>query len=179
MAEREFVQQGVVQYDAPPITVYEDDDRPVISFRERRRHQYQDFKTDLHSMRFRSVAGSIGLLISYELALAATRQDFFRGMQRDTDIRHYGIPVTEAFSTALQQYPGISVDLEVMAGAPCAAGTRIPVYMILDAIEHHGSAEGARQSYPKLTIEQIKDAIGFAKLVVECPIGDETASTSR
>ena len=60
-----------------------------------------------------------------------------------------------------------------MAGAPCVEGTRIPVYMILDAIECCGSIEGALESYPRLTLEQVKEAIGFAKLVVECPIEHE------
>jgi uncharacterized protein (DUF433 family) len=66
-----------------------------------------------------------------------------------------------------------------MAGAPCIRGTRIPVYMVLDAIEHYGGVEAALRSYPRLTIQQIKDAIGFAKLVVECPIDDQTSPASR
>jgi uncharacterized protein (DUF433 family) len=60
-----------------------------------------------------------------------------------------------------------------MAGAPCVEGTRIPVYMILDAIEYAGSLEGALESYPRLTLAQVKEAIGFAKLVVECPLAHE------
>lgn len=89
------------------------------------------------------------------------------------EARYYSLPLAEVFQTAKQVYPSVSMDVEVMAGAPCIQGTRIPVYMILDAIEYHDSLEGALESYPGLTIEQVKQAIGFAKLVVECPLGDE------
>jgi uncharacterized protein (DUF433 family) len=112
------------------------------------------------------------------LRLAATRQLFLTWNQRDTDVRYYSISLVEAFNMAHKEYPSISVDPEVMAGAPCVAGTRIPVYMILDAIEHHGTVEGALESYPRLNIDQVRDAVGFAKLIVECPIGDEAATTS-
>jgi uncharacterized protein (DUF433 family) len=67
------------------------------------------------------------------------------------------------------------MDPATMAGAPCIAGTRIPVYMVLDAVEHYGSLD-VTLSYPRLTLQQVKDAIGFAKLVVECPIDDRPAS---
>ena len=91
----------------------------------------------------------------------------------EDEVRSYSLPLAEVFQSASQAYPSISVDAEVMAGAPCIRGTRIPVYMILDAIEYHGSLEGALESYPQLTIEQVKQSVGFAKLVVECPLGDD------
>ena len=47
------------------------------------------------------------------------------------------------------------------------------MYMILDAVEYYGSSEDVLKSYPSLTPEQVKDAIGFAKIVVECPLGDD------
>lgn len=96
----------------------------------------------------------------------------------DDELRHYAVPVAEAFQTASNEYPSISVDSQVMAGAPCVEGTRIPVYMILDAIEHYGNVEEALRSYPTITLQQVKDAIGFAKLVVECPIEDRASSPS-
>lgn len=98
--------------------------------------------------------------------------EWWRASQ-ENEARHYSLALAEVFQTAKQVYPSVSMDVEVMAGAPCIQGTRIPVYMILDAIEYHGSLEGALESYPGLTIEQVKQAIGFAKLVVECPLGDE------
>ena len=98
--------------------------------------------------------------------------EWWRASQ-ENEARHYSLPLAEVFQTAKQVYPSVSMDVEVMAGAPCIQGTRIPVYMILDAIEYHDSLEGVLESYPGLTIEQVKQAIGFAKLVVECPLGDE------
>ena len=88
------------------------------------------------------------------------------------DIRSYSLPVSESFQNALREYTTISVDPDVMGGAPCIAGTRIPVYMVLDAVGYYGSAEGVLESYPNLTLDQVKDAIGFAKVVVECPLAD-------
>lgn len=89
------------------------------------------------------------------------------------EIRSYSIPVSGSFQIAAREYPAIKVDPDIMGGAPCVAGTRIPVYMILDAVEYYGSPEGVLKSYPNLTPEQVKDAIGFAKIVVECPLGDD------
>ena len=89
------------------------------------------------------------------------------------EVRAYSLLVSESFQIAMSDYPAVSVNPDVMSGAPCVDGTRIPVYMILDAVEHHGSLHGALESYPNLTAEQVKDAIGFAKIVVECPLGDD------
>jgi len=88
------------------------------------------------------------------------------------DARSYTIPLVEVFRIASKQCSFISIDPEVMAGAPCISGTRIPVYGVLDAVDYHGSLEGALKSYPRLKIEQVKDAVLFAKLVVECPVED-------
>jgi uncharacterized protein (DUF433 family) len=98
---------------------------------------------------------------------------------RETELRQYRVPLIEGFKSAVDKYVSISVDPNVMAGAPCIDGTRIPVYMVLDAIEAGGTLESALASYPRLTIQQVKDAIGFAKLVVESPIEHETAPAPR
>jgi uncharacterized protein (DUF433 family) len=50
--------------------------------------------------------------------------------------------------------------------------------MVLDAIEYYGSLEGVSKSYPNLTLQQIKDAVGFSKLVVECPLVNEAQIAS-
>jgi uncharacterized protein (DUF433 family) len=123
--------------------------------------------------------GPVHLLLMHDLEAAQTRYNFSRDLGQERDIRYYNIPLAEAFGLASKEYPGVTADPGVMAGAPCISGTRIPVYMVLDAIEYYGSLEGAHRSYPKLTIQQIKDAIGFAKLVVECPIDDEITIASR
>jgi uncharacterized protein (DUF433 family) len=93
----------------------------------------------------------------------------------EAEVRQYNVPLSASFQLAAGEYPTISIDTDVMAGAPCIGGTRIPVYMVLDAVEHYGDVEAALRSYPRLTVQQIKDAIGFAKLVVECPIDDRSA----
>ena len=111
--------------------------------------------------------------LNFEQVAAREAIQFPKSVLVESEIRSYALPVAGAFRIASKEYPSISVDPEVMGGAPCVVGTRIPVYMILDAIEYHGTIEGAIRSYPRLTVEQVKDAIGFAKLVVECPLADE------
>jgi uncharacterized protein (DUF433 family) len=110
--------------------------------------------------------------------LATRLQCPTRAYPSEVNLRQYRVSLHESFETAVAEYQSISVDPNVMGGAPCIQGTRIPVYMVLDAIEHHGEVEAALRSYPRLTMQQVKDAIGFAKLVVECPIDDETSSAS-
>src|SRR5260370_38161279 len=68
------------------------------------------------------------------------------------EARQYMLPLMEVFRFASSEYREISIDKEIMAGAPCIAGTRVPVYMVLDSIEYHGSPESPLCSYPQLTI---------------------------
>ena len=89
------------------------------------------------------------------------------------EIRSYSLSVAESFQNAARECPEITVSPDVMGGAPCVAGTRIPVYMILDAVVYYGSPDGVLESYPSLTVEQVMNAIGFAKIVVECPLADD------
>src|SRR5439155_18551632 len=63
-------------------------------------------------------------------------------LSAEGDPRDYTLPLQEIFKSASKECQFISVDPEVMAGAPCISGTRIPVYGILDALEQHGSVEG-------------------------------------
>jgi len=92
--------------------------------------------------------------------------------ESEEETRYYGVPLSECFKNAVSEYPRVAVDPKIMAGAPCVAGTRIPVYLILAAIEANG-IDGALASYPCLTRQQIVDAVGFAKVVLECPIEHE------
>lgn len=77
------------------------------------------------------------------------------------------ISLGKAFDEASQEISSVVSSAGVLGGSPCLRGTRIPVYMILDAVEYYGTVEGALKSYPKLTGEQVRDAIRFAKLVME------------
>lgn len=65
-----------------------------------------------------------------------------------------------------EQSGAILVDPDRQGGVPCIAGTRVPVHLVLWAIEHTGSIEGALKSYPDLTEQQVKDALYFAQVVV-------------
>jgi uncharacterized protein (DUF433 family) len=74
---------------------------------------------------------------------------------------------------SLQDFPMIAMDKDILCGTPRIAGTRIPVYMVLDAVQHYGTLDGARTSYPQLTTEQVKEAVSFAGAVLEQPIEHE------
>jgi uncharacterized protein (DUF433 family) len=71
------------------------------------------------------------------------------------------------------------MDEEILGGTPRIAGTRIPVYMVLDAVEYYGDLEGARRSYPQLSLEQVKEAVGFAGALLEHPVDYELETSIR
>lgn len=96
----------------------------------------------------------------------------------DIEINDYWIPLAVVFKNAATQFSSISINPGVMGGAPCIAGTRIPVYMILSAVAHYGSLEGAIKSYPRITLQHAKEALEFAKTVVGCKIGQENSHFS-
>lgn len=74
---------------------------------------------------------------------------------------------------SLEDFPLIAMDRDILCGTPRIAGTRIPVYMVLDAVQHYGTLEGALTSYPQLTTEHVKEAVSFAGEVLEQPIEHE------
>lgn len=80
---------------------------------------------------------------------------------------------------AATQHPSIAMDEEILGGTPRIAGTRIPVYMVLDAVEYYGDLEGARRSYPQLSLEQVKEAVGFAGALLEHPVDYELETSIR
>lgn len=82
--------------------------------------------------------------------------------------KDFNISMREVFAVAEKQIPSIIIRQGLVGGNPCIKGTRIPVYMILDAIEYHGSLKRVLKSYPQLTIEQVKDAVRFSKITLEC-----------
>lgn len=81
--------------------------------------------------------------------------------------KDFNVFLQSAFAKAEQEIPSISAKRSVLGGSPCIEGTRIPVYMILDAVEHYGTIKGALKSYPRLTIDQVRDAIRSSKVVLE------------
>jgi uncharacterized protein (DUF433 family) len=64
----------------------------------------------------------------------------------------------------------ISFDPGVMHGAACVAGTRIPVYLILELLEAGYSLDDILEVYPRLTPGQVRAAIRFAAEVLETEI---------
>ena len=73
----------------------------------------------------------------------------------------------EVLAVAERQVPSITARRGVMGGNPCIKGTRIPVYMILDAVEYYGNLKGVLKSYPRLTVQEVEDAVRFSKIAME------------
>lgn len=57
----------------------------------------------------------------------------------------------------------IEVNPDVLLGKPVIAGTRIPVYLILNLLASDYSFERIMQAYPGLTREDIVAALGYAE----------------
>lgn len=96
----------------------------------------------------------------------------YRGRVPFPTAKHLEVPFSTVLQCALEQSKYVDMTSSVLGGSPRIANTRIPVYMILDAIEFHGDLAGAIKSYPELTIEQVRDAVLFAAGVLECPCGE-------
>jgi len=84
--------------------------------------------------------------------------------------KDYDVSYQTVLDKISSQYGCISIDPDTLGGTPRISNTRIPVYMILDAIEHYGNLEGALKSYPHLTLSQVKDALSFAAEILEFPV---------
>lgn len=97
------------------------------------------------------------------------------------DIRpkSFSIPFASVLRQATQLSLFVDIDADVLGGTPRIGGTRIPVYMVLNAIDEHGSIHGARSSYRSLTEEQIRDALRFAVHVLESPVEHEPSAANR
>ncbi len=61
----------------------------------------------------------------------------------------------------------IIVDPKILAGKPVVKGTRIPVYVILEAIEAGQTVEEIAENYPDLDEKDVKAAIRYATEIVE------------
>jgi uncharacterized protein (DUF433 family) len=102
-------------------------------------------------------------------------------MRNSKPVAHRGdaralLPV---FQEAARELPSIKIDAEIQGGAPVVKGTRIPLHMVLRAIEQQGNLDGAIRSYPDLSLDQVRDALYFARMILGCPIGfKEVSATS-
>ncbi|MBI1744746.1 DUF433 domain-containing protein [Candidatus Acetothermia bacterium] len=61
----------------------------------------------------------------------------------------------------------ISVDPQICHGKPCIKGTRIPVFVILDALAAGMTHREIIEEYPPLTEEDIQAALYYASLVMQ------------
>ncbi len=93
--------------------------------------------------------------------------------------KDFDLPFSTALRKALELFPSIAMDAHVICGTPRIAGTRVPVYMVLDAVQYYGTIQGALTSYPQLTIEQIKEALSFAGALLEQPVEHESEAFVR
>ena len=61
------------------------------------------------------------------------------------------------------------IDPERMSGAPCFAGTRVPVQMLLDHLKHGETIEDFLEGAPSVTREQAELFLDLAaEYLVEC-----------
>ncbi|MHA1972584.1 MAG: DUF433 domain-containing protein [Candidatus Hodarchaeales archaeon] len=61
----------------------------------------------------------------------------------------------------------ISINPEICHGKPCIKGTRIPVYLIIEMLEHGLTFDEILKEYPHITVEDIKSCLQFAKKLIE------------
>ena len=61
----------------------------------------------------------------------------------------------------------IEVNPQVLAGKPVVKGTRVPVYLILDMIAGGYSFEKIVESYPVLTVDDVKSAVEYAASILK------------
>lgn len=91
------------------------------------------------------------------------------------ELRAYAAPLSDVFRLAVQDNVHISINDNVMGGAPCIMNTRIPVWMVVEAVEEHGGIiDAIEKSYPHINEDQVRAALRFAKTVVECPLEYKT-----
>jgi uncharacterized protein (DUF433 family) len=72
--------------------------------------------------------------------------------------------VTEEHFTMLNR---ISIDPRICHGKPCIKGTRVPVFVILDALASGMTYEEISEDYPPIASDDIKAALYYAALEPE------------
>ena len=61
----------------------------------------------------------------------------------------------------------IQIDRKILGGAPCIAGTRVPVYAILQLVEAGYSHKRVLKSFPSLSQEDLEAALRFSAIIME------------
>ena len=65
----------------------------------------------------------------------------------------------------------IAVDTQVMHGKPVIAGTRIPVYAVLNLLAGGFTPEQVLKEYPDLTLEDVQACLAYAARLAEEEVG--------
>ena len=65
----------------------------------------------------------------------------------------------------------IVVDTQVMHGKPVIAGTRIPVYVVLNLLAGGLGPEEVLKEYPDLTLEDVQACLAYAARLAEEEVG--------
>ena len=66
----------------------------------------------------------------------------------------------------------VKIDPEIMSGAPCFAGTRVPIQNLIDYLEGGESIEDFLDGFPGVKREQVVAVIEAAKLKMLETVGD-------
>jgi uncharacterized protein (DUF433 family) len=66
------------------------------------------------------------------------------------------------------RYDGrIIQDPAIMVGKPVIKGTRIPVDVVLEYLEHNPDFDELFADYPRLTMDDVKACLHYARTVIE------------
>ena len=65
----------------------------------------------------------------------------------------------------------VKIDSEIMSGAPCFAGTRVPIQNLIDYLEGGDSIEDFLEGFPSVSREQV---IAFLEEAKECMLAAAT-----
>lgn len=96
---------------------------------------------------------------------------YYRPSKEFPTAKNLDVSLRWVLQRAVEDSKCVDIDYRVLGGTPTIKDTRVPVYMILQAIEYHESLQAAlEKAYPQLNIDQIRDAVLFAASVLECSV---------
>lgn len=70
----------------------------------------------------------------------------------------------------MKTLPGrIAIDPQTCGGKPIFSGTRVPVYIVLEMLANREKPEEILVEYPNLTVDDLQDALTFARNLADIP----------
>ena len=70
----------------------------------------------------------------------------------------------------MKTLPGrVVIDPQTCGGKPIFSGTRVPVYVVLEMLANREKPEEILTEYPNLTLDDLQDALTFARNLAEIP----------